>query len=162
MDKQYNKFDQDPFNWNYNKMEQDKKEYFLPADFRNLRILLVEDNKVNQMLSKKILASKGFIVDTADNGLDALEKFDHNSYDLILLDLHMPVMSGFEFMETIRKKRPKPVSDTAVIALTAYASFKEKEMALSLGVNHYLNKPCCQQELMDSIVQQLEKQKILK
>ena len=163
MENRFYSFEHEPENWNVqNGASQKKKDHFLPGDFENIRILLVEDNKVNQMLSKKILTNKGFKVDTADNGLDALEKFDLNKYDLILLDLHMPVMSGFEFIDAVRRNRSKPESQTAIIALTAYASYQEKEKALDLGVNHYLNKPCCQHELMEAIVHQLNEHKLLK
>lgn len=114
-----------------------------------VRILLVEDHFLNQMATKKVLASwSEFVaVDIADNGLVALEMFRENDYDLVLMDLQMPVMNGIEAARELRK-----ISDTPIIALTANSSKHEQDICAEVGINDYLAKPFKPQELYSKIV----------
>ncbi|HMR42227.1 MAG TPA: response regulator [Saprospiraceae bacterium] len=114
-----------------------------------LHILLVEDHLLNQISTRKILTSwSEFVqVDIADNGKIALEKFDRNQYDLILMDIQMPVMNGLEAAREIRTK-----SSTPIIALTANATKQELENCLEAGMNDYISKPFKPEDLYHKIL----------
>jgi CheY-like chemotaxis protein len=114
-----------------------------------LKILLVEDHFLNQIATKKVLTSwSGYVsVDIAENGAVALEKFEENSYDLILMDIQMPVMDGLEAAGRIRK-----ISGLPIIALTASASIKEQDKCFETGMNDYLAKPFKPEELYVKIM----------
>jgi len=109
-----------------------------------LKILLVEDHFLNQIATKKVLTSwSGYVsVDIAENGAVALEKLGAHSYDLVLMDIQMPVMDGLEAAHEIRK-----TSDIPIIALTANASIKEQDKCFEIGMNDYLAKPFKPEEL---------------
>jgi CheY-like chemotaxis protein len=103
-----------------------------------LRILLVEDHFLNQIATKKILTtwSEFISVDIAENGLIGVEKHREYNYNLVLMDIQMPVMNGLESAKRIRER-----SDVPIIALTANASRSEMEKCLEMGMNDYLAKP---------------------
>jgi two-component system, sensor histidine kinase len=107
------------------------------------KILLVEDNLINQKVSLFSLNSQGFEVDLAENGKIAIEKFQQNPYDLILMDIQMPVMDGITASEMIRKieaqrQTSKPVQ---IVAITANAIKEDHEKCLKAGINGYISKP---------------------
>ncbi len=114
-----------------------------------LRILLVEDHFLNQLATKKVLTSWSdqVSVDIADNGLIAIEKYQKNDYDIILMDIQMPVMNGIVASEKIRA-----TSSVPILALTANASQPEEEKCLSVGMNDYLSKPFKPHELYNRIM----------
>lgn len=101
-------------------------------------VLVVEDNKVNQLLLRHTLEQWGISVSMALNGSEALELVDEKKFDLVLLDIQMPVMDGYE---TIRRMRSEIKMSTPVIAMTAYAMPGEKEKCMQAGMNDYLSKP---------------------
>jgi CheY-like chemotaxis protein len=108
-----------------------------------MKILLVEDNLINVKVAEKILKQWNIEVDVALNGLIGLEKFYANTYDVILMDLSMPVMDGYEATAKIRL-----VSSTIpIIALTASTSYLSLEKALQIGANQYITKPFIPREL---------------
>ena len=113
------------------------------SDFSQLRVLLVEDNPVNQMVAVKMLKKAGIIPDTAIHGQEALEKLATSQYDLIFLDVQMPIMDGYETIKKIRadEKDNTPQCRLYVIGLSANALNEDKEKALSLGMDDYLTKP---------------------
>lgn len=113
-----------------------------------LRILLVEDHFLNQIATKKILTSwSDFVtVDIAENGQIGVEKFKKGEYDIILMDIQMPIMNGIEATQEIRKLSPIPI-----IALTANASRQEAERCISSGCDDYLAKPFKPQDLYAKI-----------
>jgi len=111
------------------------------------RILVVDDNGINLLLATNLLKKVGLQYDTAENGSDALEKFNRIHYDLILMDLRMPVMNGFEATRAVRDQG----SQIPIIALTASAFTDEREKALSSGFSAYLVKPFLPQEFFDLI-----------
>jgi len=117
-----------------------------------LKILLVEDHFLNQMATKKILTnwSDYVSVDIAENGLVGVEKFREYGYDLILMDLNMPVMDGFESSRKIRESSQLPI-----IALTANSSVQEQNKCMELGMNGYLSKPFKPQELFTTIMEMM-------
>jgi PAS domain S-box-containing protein len=114
-----------------------------------IKILLVEDHFLNQMATKKLLTSwSPFVtVDIAENGLIAVEKFKAHGYDVILMDLQMPVMNGFDSTVRIREKSPVPI-----IALTASASKQEADRCFEIGMNDYVSKPFKPTELYMKIM----------
>jgi signal transduction histidine kinase/CheY-like chemotaxis protein len=121
-------------------------------DYSSIRILIVEDNKVNQLLVKNMLKKFGFTqFDCAENGKTALEILKKNSYHLILMDIQMPEMDGYEITSVIRKNFSSPVRDIPIIALTADASEKEKMRARESGMNDYVVKPYTPEELFTTM-----------
>ncbi len=104
------------------------------------RILVVEDNEVNQEVALKMLKKLGFHADVANNGVEALEKISKNSYSLVLMDCQMPIMDGFEATKRIRSLQSKE-SRTTIIALTANAVKENVIECLQSGMNDYLSKP---------------------
>ncbi len=106
---------------------------------RPLRILMAEDNAINQRVGKLILQRAGFLIDLVSDGSEAVEAHIAQPYDLILMDCQMPIMDGFEASRLIRKldQQPQPV----IIAVTANALLGERERCLSAGMDDYLSKP---------------------
>ncbi len=116
------------------------------------RILLVEDNADNQKVALKILQKAGYIADLAENGLIAFEKFKLNKYDAVLLDLEMPVMSGFKAASEIRKfEQENRQAQTPLIALSAHAVKGVREKCLNAGMDEYLTKPIKKNLLLQTI-----------
>ena len=103
----------------------------------NKKVLLVEDNKINQMITQKMLEKKGISCVIIDNGEDAIENVKNNHYDLILMDVHLPGINGTEATSEIRKFDTK----TTIIALTAISLNENREMLLSYGMNEVITKP---------------------
>jgi CheY-like chemotaxis protein len=118
---------------------------------KNKKILLVEDNPFNQLIARKFLEKWYAIVETADNGLLALEKLTVNKYDLILMDIQMPEMDGIETTKAIRKHRDISLQQIPIIALTAVAMENDKEKLLKDGMNDYISKPFNPNELFKKI-----------
>lgn len=108
-----------------------------------MKLLLVEDNLINIKVAEKILYQWNIVVDVAQNGLIGLEKFKSNTYDIILMDLSMPVMDGYEASAKIRLEN----STIPIIALTASTSYLSLEKALQIGANEYVTKPFIPKEL---------------
>lgn len=112
-------------------------------DLNGLRVLLVEDNLINVKIADKIISQWNVDVDVAHNGLIAVEKHLVNQYDVILMDLSMPIMDGYE-ATTIIRERDKNIP---IIALTASASYGYLDRAIKLGINDYVIKPFSPKEL---------------
>ena len=112
-----------------------------PVEKRQLKILLAEDNLINQKITVAFLKRLGHLVDIADNGRIAIEKFQSHSYDLILMDIQMPEVSGFEATSAIRDIEKKSSNHVPIIALTAHALVGDKEKCLRSGMDDYLTKP---------------------
>jgi PAS domain S-box-containing protein len=112
------------------------------------RILLVEDNKVNQFLANALLKSWNAQVDISEDGLDALDRMRNVNYDLVLMDLQMPIMDGFEATEQIRNELNSKVP---IIGLSANALNGERERSLEKGMNEYVSKPFQPEVLYDKI-----------
>lgn len=117
-----------------------------------LKILLVEDHFLNQMATKKVLTSwSDFVtVDIAENGLVGVEKFREYGYDLILMDIQMPVMDGL-----VASRKIRDFSDVPIIALTANSTKQEQDKCMEIGMNDYLAKPFKPQELYGKIMNML-------
>ena len=115
------------------------------------KILLVEDNRINQLVVAKMLKKLGMVVVTADNGQEALEALGDLYYDLILMDIQMPIMDGYRATAEIRKSPDPKVRDIPIIALTASAYLTEKEKAKLFGMDDHVGKPFGPSDLLDKI-----------
>lgn len=131
----------------------DAKDIIDESNHNQIKILIAEDNNINQILVKTLLNKKNFIVDTAENGLLAFEKVRDYNYNIVLMDLHMPVLDGYEATKKIREELPNSKKDIPIIALTAAAIKGEKEKCLSIGMNDYLSKPFKAEELYSKILE---------
>ncbi len=118
----------------------------------SLRVLLAEDNPVNQRLASRLLEKRGHSVMVAGNGLEALEALEKERFDLVFMDLQMPVMDGFEATTAIRKRQGAGGIHLPVVALTAHAMKGDREKCLAGGMDGYLSKPIRPQEL-DEVLQ---------
>ncbi|MBF0474296.1 MAG: PAS domain S-box protein [Deltaproteobacteria bacterium] len=114
-------------------------------------VLLVEDNQINQLIAKALLIKAGHCVDIANNGAEAVEKFAEGDYDLILMDVQMPVMDGFKATRIIRQKEELSGKHIPIIAMTAYAMKGDRERCLNSGMDEYLTKPISPEKLYDII-----------
>jgi signal transduction histidine kinase/DNA-binding response OmpR family regulator len=117
-------------------------------------VLIVEDNKTNQLIAKSLLEVLDITIDLADNGQIACEKAKENDYDVILMDLHMPIMDGYEATKKILALKP----DTDIIAMTADAIDGVKEKCHAYGMNHFISKPFDPEAFINEICQRLKKE----
>jgi len=110
--------------------------------FDGYKALLVEDNRTNRIMAEEMLQDMGFQVDTAENGQIACEKVDKAPYDIVFMDIQMPVMDGYEATKTIRAMiADGAVNEMTIIALTANAMKGDREKCIEAGTNDYLTKP---------------------
>jgi CheY-like chemotaxis protein/nitrogen-specific signal transduction histidine kinase len=116
-----------------------------------LRILLAEDNVVNQKLAVRLLEKQGHLVIAAGTGTAALELFEHEPFDLILMDVQMPEMDGFEATAAIRQSEKISGQHTPIIALTAHAMVGDRERCLTAGMDGYTSKPIRIEDLNNEI-----------
>lgn len=117
---------------------------------RGARILLVEDNELNQQVANEFLSKGGLNVTVADDGLQALQKVQDETFDAILMDLHMPVMDGFE---STRRIRALPQgANLPIIAMTAAALDEDRAACMAAGMNDHVAKPVDPQELADTLL----------
>lgn len=119
------------------------------TDLHRLKVLVAEDNPVNQMLTVSVLETAGYQVVLAQNGKEAVECFGREPFDLVLMDVQMPEMDGFEATASIRRLEQKTGSHVPIIALTAHALQGDKERCLKAGMNDYLAKPVHVKDLVE-------------
>jgi CheY-like chemotaxis protein len=120
-------------------------------DLKDLKILLVEDNLINQKITLLTLKPLVHSIDTASNGKEALDRFGTTNFDLILMDIQMPVMSGLVAAEKIRALESSTNSHVPIIAITANAMIGDKEKCLSAGIDDYISKPFQPAALIEKI-----------
>ncbi|MCW3070277.1 MAG: Signal transduction histidine kinase [Bacteroidetes bacterium] len=128
-----------------------------PEFTQELHILLVEDNSLNQILAKKVLTDWHWKVDVADNGLIAVEKIRNNNYDVVLMDIQMPEMDGYEATRRVRKTFEEPRCHVPIIAMTAHALTGEAEKCLNVGMDDYISKPFDKKMLYSKIISAINK-----
>ena len=121
-------------------------------DLHGLNILIVEDNEMNQLVATNILKLWGCTYKIANNGKHALEIFEGENFDLVLMDLSMPVMDGFETSLHIRRDFEFPKRDVPVLAFTASAMIESRDRIYECGMNDYISKPVKPQELYKKIL----------
>nr|WP_315130741.1 CHASE3 domain-containing protein [uncultured Flavobacterium sp.] len=130
----------------------------LDNDIKNLKVLVVEDMALNQLLMKTVLDDFGFERDIAENGKIAIEKLENNTYDIILMDLQMPEMNGFDATEYIRNTMKLTIP---IIALTADVTTVDLEKCKAVGMNDYLAKPIDERLLYSKIVSLIKKNSVM-
>jgi CheY-like chemotaxis protein len=125
------------------------------GSLRGVRVLLTDDNAINRQVIKLFLAPQGVEIVEATNGKEALDAVSSQPFDIVLLDVHMPVMDGKEAIQRMRAAN-KPWSVIPVIALTADAMTGDREKYLGLGMTDYIAKPVDQRELVAKMLQALK------
>lgn len=120
-------------------------------DFSGLSVLLVEDNILNQILAEKVLNNWQCKVEIAENGRFAIEKLEKDNFDVILMDIQLPEMDGYETTRYIREKMKAPKSHIPIIAMTANAMYGEAGKAIEAGMDDYISKPFEEKDLYDKI-----------
>jgi CheY-like chemotaxis protein len=126
-----------------------------PGDFVSRRILLAEDGVVNQKVASELLTKRGHHVTLANNGEEALKKFREREFDLILMDIQMPVMDGFAATAAIRESEAGSQRHIPIVAMTAHAMTGDRERCLSRGMDTYVAKPFRPAELF-RVVEQIQ------
>jgi signal transduction histidine kinase/ActR/RegA family two-component response regulator len=116
--------------------------------YEGYELLLVEDNEINRIIAETLFAAMGFVIDTAEDGREGVEAFSSKHYDLILMDIRMPVMDGFEATHEIRRieaEREASGADAAprvpIIAMTANAMQEDRELSIEAGMDGHISKP---------------------
>ena len=130
-----------------NKEDRAIKENFL----KKLSLLVVEDNEMNQKLITKILEIWDVTFDLSINGMEAISLTQQKQYDMILMDINMPIIDGVEATNIIRKDKQNLNHKTPIMAMTAAALLEEKNKALQAGMNDYITKPFSPNILLDKI-----------
>jgi two-component system, sensor histidine kinase and response regulator len=123
----------------------------LGKGMRCLRILLAEDNEVNQELALSLLKKYGHSVLLANDGQEALSAWEKESFDLVLMDLQMPIMGGFEATAAIRRKEANTGAHIPIVAMTAHAMKGDRENCLAAGMDGYVPKPISVKNLLEAI-----------
>ena len=114
----------------------------------------MEDNELNSEIAVEILKEYGFLVDTAENGAEAVEKVKNSTpgkYDLVLMDVQMPVMNGYEGTRQIRALDDPALSGITILAMTANAFDEDRKKALEYGMDGFLSKPIVIEELISTL-----------
>ena len=114
---------------------------------KGLKVLIVDDNKINQLLTQKILKKKEVTCCVTNNGFDAIKKMKEEEFDIILMDIHMPVMDGYVTTQKIREFN----LEIPIIALTASTLEDTSEKIKSAGMNDYISKPFVTEEFYKKI-----------
>lgn len=128
--------------------------FFDPA---KIKIILAEDNPVNQKVARMMLNRYGFSVETANNGIEVIELLKQSHWDLILMDVQMPELDGIKTTKTIRDPESDiPWKDIPIIAMTAQAKPGDEELCLNAGMDAYLSKPITGKGLATMIKKVLE------
>lgn len=130
-------------------VQSDRQEEVSDEDFIGFKVLLVEDNRVNQQIAKKFLITLGVSVDIAENGLKAVDYLEENQVDLVFMDCHMPEMDGFEATQKIRQSLK--LKDLFIVALTANVQKSDKDKCLAAGMNDFLTKPFTKETLREMV-----------
>ena len=139
--------------------QKEKNEGVLPAvneigDFKGRHLLLAEDNELNREIALEILGAYGFLIDTAQNGAEAVEKLAASKpgdYDLILMDIQMPIMDGYEATRRIRSIENSMLSSIPILAMTANAFDEDRKAATECGMDGFLSKPINIEEVLQAL-----------
>ena len=123
-------------------------------DIRGATILVVEDNEINQQVAQELLEKEGFVVSIANDGQEGVEKVHTAEYDVVLMDVQMPVMGGYEATEVIRKD-PK-FAELPILAMTANAMTVDRDKALEVGMNDHIAKPIEPKILYSTLVRWIQ------
>ncbi|OHX65290.1 PAS domain-containing hybrid sensor histidine kinase/response regulator [Flammeovirga pacifica] len=143
-----------PLKVNPSKGEEVVNQEVIERDFNfEYHVLVVEDNKMNQIMMSALLKQLKINIEIANNGEEAIDKIEGNHFDLILMDLHMPIMGGIDATKIIRFE--KKILDIPIVALTADTYWDKRFEAFSVGMNNYLTKPLSRHSLLQVLEQYL-------
>jgi CheY-like chemotaxis protein len=136
--------------------QQDQREARRPGNVPRRasgpsRVLVAEDNFVNQTLARRLLEKRGYTVSVVGDGRAAVAALENESFDIVLMDVQMPVMDGFEATTAIRQREQLAGTHIPIVAMTAHAFKGDQERCLAIGMDAYLSKPIRQQELYATI-----------
>ncbi len=120
----------------------------IPSDYSGFRVLVVEDNPINQAVVKKLLSKHITAMEFAFHGEEAIQILETQNFDVILMDIHMPIKDGIETTLEIRNSG-KAWADTVIVALTADPDYQQKRVCMNIGMNDALSKPVKRQDLLD-------------
>jgi PAS domain S-box-containing protein len=137
------------------KKQLESKSKKIESLVNNIKVLLVEDNDINRLYATSILKNWKCKVDVAENGLIAIEKLKNNQYDVILMDVQMPVMDGYDATKAIREM-DSPKDSIPIVALTANVTKQDVEKCLTAGMDDYLSKPFTPEELYSKLFDELK------
>ena len=129
------------------------------GDLENARVLLVEDNKINQFIMGKLLSSMNIKPMIANHGKEAIELVKTHEFDVILMDVHMPIMDGLEATRIIKANK-SIIRQPAILALTANAFKESEEECVEAGMDDYLTKPVTFDKLKSRITNALKQQEV--
>ncbi len=118
---------------------------------KGLNVLLVEDNAMNQLLARKVLSDWGWNIVVVENGIEAIDEVTRNDFDIVLMDIQMPEMDGYEATRQIRHNLPEPKRHVPIMAMTAHIMPSEEEKCYEAGMNGYISKPFDTQTLYTKI-----------
>jgi CheY-like chemotaxis protein len=127
---------------------------------RPLSILLVDDNRINRMVGEHLIKSQGWSVQEAEDGEQAVDAVRNGLFDLVLMDVQMPVMDGISATRAIRALEEKRGGHLPIIALTAHAIKGERERLLATGMDDYVSKPIIATELFAAILRQVHNEEL--
>jgi len=131
-------------------LKPERENALRPTGYLNYRILLAEDNPVNQKVALAMLKHLGYKADVAVNGKEVLNSLEQKSYDVILMDIQMPEMDGLDATKFIRSSLPA-AKQPRIIAMTAYSLQGDREQCLAAGMDEYISKPVKMEELKDAL-----------
>ena len=130
----------------------------IPSDYSGFRVLVVEDNPINQAVVKKLLSKHIAAMEFAFHGEEAMQILELQSFDVILMDIHMPIKDGIETTLEIRNS-DKAWADTVIVALTADPDYQQKRVCMNIGMNDTLSKPVKRQDLLDVLQRVLDERR---
>ena len=129
----------------------DTQKHRTPADLIPRKILLVEDNPVNQKVAVGLLSRRGHSIEVAHNGAEAVDAVARQPFDVVLMDVHMPVMDGLAATRIIRQREHASGSHVPIVALSAGATVEDRENCLSAGMDNFISKPFRADELFQVV-----------
>lgn len=122
--------------------------------FRGKRVLIVEDNELNREITSELLKDEGFLIEEATNGVEAIDKVIHSKsgyFDLILMDVQMPVMDGYKATREIRRMKESALAGIPIVALTANTFEEDKKKCFAAGMNGHIEKPINRQIIRSTL-----------
>ena len=130
-------------------IEDDNGDFTVPQECLGAKILIAEDNEINQLIADEMLGSYGFSIDIAGNGVEAVEKVAEYEYDLVLMDIQMPEMDGLTATRMIRSEERH--NKLPIVAMTANAMQGDRELSLNAGMNDHVTKPLIPRRLLETV-----------
>lgn len=116
-----------------------------------IKILVAEDNEANQFLIKAITKNMEWEITVVDDGEQAVEAYKKDTFDLIMMDIQMPILNGYEATKIIRTIEEEKGIHTPIVALTAYAMKSDKDSCIEAGMDDYISKPFKRQQFLDMV-----------